>query len=76
MRKDLSRFVRFAGVALVAGLSLGLSPSAAAQDTSLKPPAPTKEDTPPFIMPMLLTLLIAGGCIGANLIPSKRGHQD
>lgn len=75
MQKDLSRRVCIAGASLLLGL--GVASSAAAQDAdTLKPPPPTKEDNPPYIFPMLLMVVILAGCVGANLIPSKRGHQD
>lgn len=40
------------------------------------PPTPKQPDTPPIIMNYLLMLVLVGGIIGANAIPSKRGHQD
>lgn len=44
--------------------------------TEVRPPAPTKQDAPPIITSWFLVALLGGGAIGANLIPSKRGHQD
>ena len=73
MQKDLSRFVRVAGACLVMGT---LACVAMAQDSTLRPPAPLKEDSPSFFMPILAALVIIAASIGANLIPSKRGHQD
>lgn len=73
MRKDLSRFVRVGGSVVLAGLVCAV---AMAQEGSLKPPAPLKEADPGFFMPIFSALVILAACIGANLIPSKRGHQD
>lgn len=39
-------------------------------------PSPGKLDEPPIIIPYAILLLLAAAAIGANLIPSKRGHQD
>ncbi|MCW5777421.1 MAG: hypothetical protein KIS87_13375 [Phycisphaeraceae bacterium] len=41
-----------------------------------QPPTPTKADTPPVVMNYICLLVIVAMAIGANLIPSKRGHQD
>ncbi len=53
-----------------------------AQDTPVadpgppRPPNPQKPDEPPVVMNFLTMLIIIGLVIGANLIPSRRGHQD
>ncbi len=43
---------------------------------TLAPPTPGKPDNPPVVMNYLTMLLIIASVVGANLIPSKRGHQD
>ncbi len=40
------------------------------------PPTPGKPDEPPLVMNYFVMLIILAVVIGANLIPSKRGHQD
>ena len=40
------------------------------------PPTPGKPDEPPVVMNYLVMILIIAMVVGANLIPSKRGHQD
>lgn len=42
----------------------------------LRPPTPGKPDDPPVIMNYLSLVVIIAAVVGANLIPSKRGHQD
>ncbi|MBS0197548.1 MAG: hypothetical protein JSR77_12400 [Planctomycetes bacterium] len=42
----------------------------------LRPPTPGKPDEPPIIMNYLSLFVIIATVVGANLIPSKRGHQD
>jgi len=42
----------------------------------LSPPTPGKPDEPPVVMNYLTMLIILSAAIGANMIPSKRGHQD
>jgi hypothetical protein len=53
---------------------------AAAQDQpaapQLQPPTPTKPDKPPSVMNYLTMIIIIAAVVGANMIPSKRGHQD
>lgn len=44
--------------------------------TTMRPPLPQKQDKPPFIMPWLLITALVAAAVGANMIPSKRGHQD
>lgn len=43
---------------------------------SVSPPTPKQPDEPPVIMNYLVMFLLAAAIIGANAIPSKRGHQD
>ncbi|MBX3409849.1 MAG: hypothetical protein KF859_08175 [Phycisphaeraceae bacterium] len=42
----------------------------------LRPPVPGKPDQPMLIMNYLIMVVIIAVVVGANLIPSKRGHQD
>lgn len=73
------RRVGFCGVFATAAL-LGLasvSADASAQAAqSLKPPSVNESDDPPTIRLYLVTALLGALVVGANLIPSKRGHQD
>lgn len=42
-----------------------------------KAPTPKKADPePPVLMGYLAIIIIVGAVVGANMIPSKRGHQD
>jgi hypothetical protein len=47
-----------------------------AQVTGPRPPTSRKADTPPWLMLYLTAAIIVTAVVGANLIPSKRGHQD
>ncbi|MBU6413597.1 MAG: hypothetical protein KGS45_08985 [Planctomycetes bacterium] len=42
----------------------------------LMPPTPSKQDNPTLILYYVLAIVIVGACVGAMLIPSRRGHQD
>lgn len=44
--------------------------------TTVRPPAPAKQDDPPTIRSYFLLALLIAAAAGANVIPSKRGHQD
>lgn len=66
---------------LVAACSLTVStPTAHAQPRNepqrITPPQPSKEEDPSFVAQAFVLLVIAAAAIGANMIPSKRGHQD
>ena len=67
------------GRAMAAVLTIG-AVGAVAQEpegpTPVKPPTPRKSDDPPFIWNLFAVIVIAGAIFGANMIPSKRGHQD
>jgi len=65
-------------VALIVALAVCLVAvsSALGQPSGPQPPTPTKADTPPVVMNYLCLIVIVAAAIGANLIPSKRGHQD
>ena len=70
-------------LALVGGLA-ATEPAAFAQVTTKKkqvelptePPTPKRADKPPVIWNFLVALIIIGAAFGANMLPSKRGHQD
>lgn len=67
--------------ALAAALFLSVAGSAFAQQTpprseQVRPPTPRKSDEPPVFWNFFALLVIAGAVFGANMIPSKRGHQD
>ena len=66
-RRDRKRWLTAAAVLLCAG-------SAFAQ--SLRPPTPRKSDDPPYVWSIFVMIVIVGAVFGANMIPSKRGHQD
>ncbi|MCW5768441.1 MAG: hypothetical protein KIT19_07135 [Phycisphaeraceae bacterium] len=44
--------------------------------TTVRPPSPAKQDDPPTIRSYFLLALLVAAAVGANCIPSKRGHQD
>jgi hypothetical protein len=46
------------------------------QQEQIRMPSPSKEEDPSFLAQIFVLLVIAGAAIGANVIPSKRGHQD
>ncbi len=49
----------------------------AGKEVAVTAPTPGKlDDNVPVVVPYAILLLLAGAAIGANLIPSKRGHQD
>ena len=43
---------------------------------NLRPPTVGKQDTPPIVRTYLILAALVAITVGANLIPSKRGHQD
>ncbi len=66
--------------ALIAlGVGAAFTTPAVAQQqptTAIRMPAPSKEEDPGVLMQYLALIVIAAAAVGANLIPSKRGHQD
>lgn len=61
----------------VAVLAVFAPADAAAQVAeSLKPPPASDTGDPPTIRMYLVAALLGALVVGANLIPSKRGHQD
>lgn len=63
-------------VALPAPAAMAQSGSNSKKVEKLEPPTPGTAKTDGIVGPMLLGLVIAGAALTANLIPSKRGHQD
>ncbi len=43
---------------------------------AIRPPTPRKSDDPPYMWNIFVMIVIVGVVFGANMIPSKRGHQD
>ncbi len=46
------------------------------QEIRIDPPTPQRADKPPILWNYLVAIIIIAAAFGANLIPSKRGHQD
>lgn len=81
-----SKIITALGLALSAGMVLGVASDAALAQTKdkdkrkqedLKPPVPPNEkEMPTHYWGLAVLLLGIGIVLTANLIPSKRGHQD
>lgn len=81
-----SRIISAVGLALSASMVLGVASDAAMAQTKdkdkrkqedLKPPVPPNEkEMPTHYWGLAALLLGIGVVLTANLIPSKRGHQD
>lgn len=52
------------------------APQALAQASDVRPPVPEGTPESPTFRTWVLVFLLSAMCIGAALIPSKRGHQD
>jgi len=66
-----------AGVILAAALTL--TPGAIAQDEQTGPPPPPElksAENPPLLINYGVLFALIALAVGANAIPSKRGHQD
>ncbi len=74
MKKTLFRVACMA--ALSVPVCLAAAQQAPAPPTRPTPPTPGKADDPPAIMSFLLLAVLAGAVVGANLIATKRSHQD
>lgn len=82
----MKHFLNAALLATALAMPLAATADAMAQPSSTNPagksdapPAPPplgKPDEPPVVMNYFVMLVILAVVIGANLIPSKRGHQD
>lgn len=64
--------------AVLLALSAGLTSAQAPQPapTAIRPPTVTGSDKPPIVGMYFTMVVILALVVGANLIPSKRGHQD
>ena len=80
MSKPLNPPVRARRRALMALTGLGalaLSHAAAlAQSGGLRPPEPEAIEDAPILLTYFAILVMGALIVGANAIPSKRGHQD
>ena len=75
-----TRFITFsrvatAGLAALVCLMMFAEPTLA-QDTDLRPPTPTATEDPPLLRTYFVLALLGALVVGANAIPSRRGHQD
>lgn len=77
---NTSRTIRAGVLALpLAALLWAAAPAEAQpgkQQGAPSPPTPKQPDEPPIVMNYLVLLVVAAAILGANAIPSKRGHQD
>lgn len=75
-----SRTIRAGLLALPLAALLSAATPAQAQPNKQQgapsPPTPKQPDEPPIIMNYLVLVAIVAAILGANAIPSKRGHQD
>lgn len=58
------------------GQFTGSGSSSSKGTLNVTPPKPAKAEDAPMFMTYVSILVIAAAVVGANLIPSKRGHQD
>ncbi len=69
-----------AAVVIGSSASMATAQSSSSSSTKkvekLEPPTPGQAKTDGIVVPMLVGLVVAGAALAANLIPSKRGHQD
>jgi hypothetical protein len=73
LRKSLSAGALALGM-LVASTAIAQTPPATGGP---KPPTPGKEDaSAPLIWNYFIVIVLLVTAVGANMIPSKRGHQD
>lgn len=83
-RRASGRVRVVAAAVLACGMASGMAGVAEAQPgrpapidlTEVRPPTPGKQDVPPTIRSYMLLGLLVAAAVGANTIPSKRGHQD
>lgn len=79
MKRTVSQISRPMLLALTGVASLALTAVAAAQPATegLQPPIPSPPLTAPsHPLQLAVAILLLVLVIGANMIPSKRGHQD
>jgi hypothetical protein len=65
-----------AGAGWMASPALGQPSAAKKTETRVEPPIPRRSDKPPTLWNYAVVILILLIVFGANVIPSKRGHQD
>ena len=72
------RVVQAAAIAAGVAVLAVCMPAAAAAPVaeSLQPPPASDTGAPPTLRMYLVAALLGALVVGANLIPSKRGHQD
>lgn len=58
------------------GLGLGLQDESAPKEAPRPPIARKSDPSPPALWNLAAFFIILGAVFGANMIPSKRGHQD
>lgn len=58
------------------GLGLGVQDDTQVKETPRPPIARKSDPKPPVLWNILAFVIIIGAVFGANMIPSKRGHQD
>jgi len=58
------------------GLGLGTQDESVPKELPRPPIARKADPKPPHLWNMLALIVIVGVVFGANMIPSKRGHQD
>ena len=71
--RTTARGIAFAITLLAAGTAPVM---AAAKKPAPAASKPAKAEDAPMFMTYVSILVIAAAVVGANLIPSKRGHQD
>jgi hypothetical protein len=66
-----------AAAALMVGVVISADVAVGQTDARVEPPVPRRSDSsPPVVWNILAALVIIGSAFAANMIPSKRGHQD
>lgn len=80
MHTPLLRRVAISAAVLALGASMALAQPGhrpeAVDLAEVRPPTPPKQDVPPTIRSYMLVAILIAAAVGANTIPSKRGHQD
>jgi hypothetical protein len=65
------------GVTMTADVALGQTRTRNEPEVRIEPPTPKRADSsPPVIWNIFAAIVIIGSAFAANMIPSKRGHQD
>lgn len=80
--RNVNRTLRTLVAAAVVGSSIMAAAPAQAQprnqkqEIRIEPPVPRRADKPPVLWNYAVLILIVAAAFGANMMPSKRGHQD